>query len=340
MRAIAQPAAACHDSGMKPRIGEQLLYLSNADVAACGVTADEMNASLEAMFRAKAEKRAWMQPKMLIARPGGTSFCAKGGVLSEPDYGAVKWFGYFPGNDRFGRPDFLPLIILNEGESGMPVAVMHGTWISGLRTGSLTAVAAKYMARPDVKSVGFVACGLQARSNFAALMAVLPLKRAVLYSRRRATADAFAAEVRAAGVEAAVVERPIEAVEGLDIVVSSVPHGMPENPLLDATWVSPGAFVSMVELGYAWRRESMTVFDRVVTDDVEQSAPGGAEQLNYQGAYAGEIADLVSGRIGGRLAANERNALVFSGIGLADAAPAAVVYEKAVAKELGTILPL
>lgn len=325
---------------MTPRIGEQLLYLSKADVAACGLTAAEMNAALEAMFRAKAEGRAWMKPKMQIARPDGASFSAKGGVLSEPGYGAVKWFGYFPGNRRFGRPDFLPLIILNEGESGMPVAVMDGTWISGLRTGSLTAVAAKYMARPGADSIGFVACGLQARSNFAALMAVFPLKRAVLYSRRRATAESFAAEVRAAGVEAVVTERPVEAVEGLDIVVSSVPHAAPENPFLDAAWVSPGSFVSMVALGYAWKRDSLTALDRVVTDDVEQSAPGGSEHLNYPGAYAGEIADLVSGRVKGRLAAGERNALVFSGIGLADAAPAAAIYEKALARGIGTILPL
>jgi len=325
---------------MGPRLAEQILYLSKADVAACGVTAGEMNAAIEAVFRAKAEKRAWMQPKMLIAPPGGASFCAKGGVVSGPGYGAVKWFGYFPGNERFGRPDFLPMIILNEGESGMPVAIMDGTWISAFRTGSLTAVAAKFMARPDARSVGFVACGLQARSNFAALMEVFPLERAVLYSRRRATAEAFATEVRARGVAVRVVEQPIEAVQGLDIVVSSVPHGAPENPVLDAAWVTPGSFVAMVELGYAWKRESMAAFDRVVTDDVEQSAPGGTEQLNYRGAYAGEIADLVSGRLAGRQSAEERNALVFSGIGLADTASAVAIYEKAVAKGLGTILPL
>ena len=165
---------------MGPRLGEQILYLSRADVASCGVSPGEMNVAMEAMFRAKAEGRAWMQPKMLIARPDGQSFCAKGGVMSRPDYGAVKWFGYFTGNEHFGRPDFLPLIILNEGESGMPIAIMDGTWISAFRTGSLTAVTAKYMARPDADSVGFVACGLQARSNFAALMASFRLRRAVL----------------------------------------------------------------------------------------------------------------------------------------------------------------
>ena len=155
------------------------------------------------------------------------------------------------------------------------------------------------------------------------------------YSRRRTTAEAFAAEVRRCGVEASVVERPQEAVTGVDIVVSSVPHGASENPILDAAWVSQGTFVSMVELGYAWKRASLAAFDRVV-----QSAPGGKEQLNYVGAYAGEIADLVSGRIPWRASSDERSALVFSGIGLADTAAAVVLYEAAVAKQIGTLLPL
>jgi len=325
---------------MAPETGKQILYLSRADVAALELSAAEINAAMEAMFRAKSAGRAWMQPKMAIARPGGTNFTAKGGIVSDPDYGALKWFGYFPGNERFGRPDFLPLIILNEGESGMPVAVMDGVWISAYRTGALTAVAAKYMARPESRSVGLVACGTQARSNFLALLATFPIERAVLYSRRIATTEAFAREVRAHGVEATVVTEPRLAVQNLDIVVSSVPHAAPENPFLDVSWTSPGTFVSMVELGYSWRAETFHAYDRVVTDDVEQSKPGGPEQLNYRGAFAGEIADLVSGRIPGRMSASERSGLVFSGIGLADTAAATIVYEKALALKVGTVLPL
>jgi ornithine cyclodeaminase/alanine dehydrogenase len=325
---------------MAPKIAKEILYLSRADVAALGLSAAELNAAMEAMFRAKSTGQAWMQPKMAIPRPGGTNFTAKGGIVSDPDYGAVKWFGYFPGNERFARPDFLPLIILNEGGSGMPVAVMDGVWISAYRTGALTAVTAKYMARAESRSVGFVACGTQARSNFLALLATFPLKRAVLFSRRVATAEAFASEVRAHGLDVAVVTEPRMAVQDLDIVVSSVPHAAPENPFLEASWVSPGTFVSMVELGYSWRADTFDAFDRVVTDDVEQSKPGGPEQLNYRGSFAGEIADLVSGRIPGRMSASERSGLVFSGIGLADVAAAAIVYEKALALKIGTVLPL
>src|SRR5262249_43578113 len=113
-----------------PRIGREMLYLSRADVAGLGVGAARMNEAMAAVLRAKAEGRAWSEPKMAIMRPDGASFRAKGGILATPDYGAVKWFGYFAGNERAGLPDFLPLIVLNEAKTGMPVAVMDGVVIS------------------------------------------------------------------------------------------------------------------------------------------------------------------------------------------------------------------
>jgi ornithine cyclodeaminase/alanine dehydrogenase len=126
----------------------------------------------------------------------------------------------------------------------------------------------------------------------------------------------------------------------MDIVVTSVPHKSVGDLVLDASWLSPGAFVAMVELGYAWSRTSLSALARVVTDDIEQNGPNGTEKLNYQGAFAGELADLVAGTIKGRETADERNAFIFSGVGLADTLPAALVYERAVATGRGTVLPL
>jgi ornithine cyclodeaminase/alanine dehydrogenase-like protein (mu-crystallin family) len=322
------------------RIGHEVLYLSREDVAAAGVTAAEMNDALAAAFRAKAEGRAWTPPKMAMFRPDGASFRAKGGVVSGPDYGAVKWFGYFPGNERAGLPDFAPLILLNEGATGMPIAIMDGVVISAQRTGSLTAVAARHMARRDAASAAFIACGSQARSNLAALQAEFPLKRVVAYSRRAATAKAFAAEAEARGLTAEVATDPNEAIGQVDIVVSSVPHAAPDNGFLDAARLSPGTFVSMVDLGYSWIAATFGALDRVFTDDIAESGPGGSETLAYGGAYAGDLADLAAEKIPGRLSRDELNALVFAGSGLADVAAAVVVYERAVAKGIGRILPL
>jgi ornithine cyclodeaminase/alanine dehydrogenase-like protein (mu-crystallin family) len=96
----------------------------------------------------------------------------------------------------------------------------------------------------------------------------------------------------------------------------------------------------MVDLGYSWRRESLAVFTRVVTDDVEQSGPSGSEKLNYLGGFAGELSELVAGTLAGRASAAERNAFIFSGVGLADTLPAALVYERAMAAGKGRVLGL
>lgn len=323
---------------MAPRLGREILYLSSADVAEAGVTAAQMNDAVAAVFRAKVAGQAWTQPKMAIFRPDGASFRAKGGASSQ--YGVVKWFGYFPGNERAHLPDFVPLILLNEGDTGMPVAIMDGVVITGLRTAALSAVAARHMARKNASSVAFIACGTQARTNLDALQGEFPLKRVVAYSRRTATAETFADMARARGLAAEVVTDPNRAIAGVDIVISSVPHAMASGGFLDARGVSRGTFVAMVDIGYSWIRDTIRELDRVFTDDIADAKPGGAEKLNYDGAYVGDLAELISGKVAGRLSTEERNAFIFAGSGLADVGAAVAVYERAVAKGIGRVLPL
>jgi ornithine cyclodeaminase/alanine dehydrogenase len=222
----------------------------------------------------------------------------------------------------------------------MPVAILDGVVISAQRTAALTAVAARYMARKDASSVAFLACGSQARSHLEALKAEFPLQRIVAYSRRATTAKAFAGFAEERGLKAEVAADPNQAIGAVDMVVSSVPHAATGGALLDARRLAPGTFVSMVDLGYSWVASSFGALDRVFTDDIADSGPGGSEKLGYAGAYAGDLAGLVAGKVSGRLSPRERNAFVFAGSGLADVAAAVTVYERAVAKGIGRMLPL
>ncbi len=202
------------------------------------------------------------------------------------------------------------------------------------------ALAARYMARPESKRAGFIAAGSQARGNFDALMPIFKLSEVVCYSRTLKSAEAFAAHAAAQGVKARATTNPREAVEGMDIVVSTVPHKSVGDLEIDGNWLAPGAYVAMVDLGYTFKRGTLSVIERFVTDDVEQSGPNGTERMVTQGPFAGELADLIAGKIKGRERAQERNAFIFSGVGLADTLPAALVYERAVAAGKGTVLPL
>ncbi|MFO0996326.1 MAG: ornithine cyclodeaminase family protein [Alphaproteobacteria bacterium] len=320
-------------------IGKQLLYLSKADVAGLGVTAKEMNDAIEAMFRAKALGKTTMRPKLAMY-PMGRMFLAKAGVMHEPPYAAVKWLGYVKGNEVRGLPDFYPLIVLNEAETGLPVCVMDGTWLTGLRTASFSAVAAKCLAKKNARSIGFVACGLQARTNLETLRVDFPIERVVAYSRREATAQKFAEEVRAEGLDAKVVTDPRAAVEGLDIVVTSVPEKEGFKSFLDCGWLSPGSFVSMVDVGRSWHAESIGKLDKMVCDDLEQSGPGSPERTNFTGPFHAEIGEMLIGKKPGRESERERNGLIFSGMGLGDVAAGLLVYEKAQARGAGHVLPL
>lgn len=318
------------------KIGVEILYLSNADVEACGLGLAEIEAAVEAVFAAKAAGRALMKPKLALHAPERALFLASPGVLDAPAYGGVKWLGVADNRDR-GLPHIAGLVVLNEAETGMPVAVMDARWITGVRTAAITAVAARRLARPDSASIAFVACGLQARTHLRALRLHFPLTRLRALSRRLSTAEAFAEEARAQGLDAEAVEEPRQAIAGMDIVVTSTPVTPPAAPFLDAAWLAPGSFTSMVDGGRPWLPAALPALDRFVTDDIDQA---GTENLARPKPYDGEVADLVSGALPGRKSPEERNALVFAGLGLADVAVGAAVYERAVEKGIGRALPL
>lgn len=324
---------------MDRSVPDGILYLSRADVEACAVTPAALEEGLRQAFLRRAAGRAWSHAKVTIGAGGRNIFRGKGGAMDEPAYGAFKWFGYFPENSRVGLPDFMPTILLSEAGTGQLVAIMDGIWISEIRTALISLIAARLMARPDSRRIGFLACGAQARSHLAVFSQALPLTEVVAYSRRTETAEAFAAVARGQGLEARAVSDPREAIAGCDIVVSSIPHGAAATGQLDAGWVEPGTFVASVDLGFGWRRDSLAAFDRTVTDDHQQSTTGPGGTLNYDGPFFAELCELVAGNKPGRESPAERNALIFSGTGLADLAAAMIIYEAALAKGLGTLLP-
>lgn len=322
---------------MEIQVGKQILYLSKADVVSLGITAKQMNDAIEAMFRAKAEGKTTMRPKLAMY-PGNKMFLAKAGVM-EP-FAAVKWLGYVKGNAANGFPDFNPMVMLNETVTGLPVCFMDGNWLSGTRTASFSAVAAKLLAKKDSRSLGFVACGLQARTHLAALVAEFPIERIVAYSRNPATAEKFAAEAKARGLKAETTTDPRKAVEGQDIVISSVPEKEGFKSFLDCAWLSPGSFVTMVDVGRSWHHDSIKTLDKMVCDDLEQSGPNSPEKTNYAGPFHAEIGEMLVGRKPGRESAQERNGLIFSGMGLGDVAASSLIYEQALKKNIGHVLPL
>src|SRR5271166_2637595 len=165
------------NSQTNSRLGQQLLYLSYADVAAAGPGMAEIITALEHMFREKGDGRVEMPPKIGIHTMPDAFLHAMPAAIPSQKAAGMKWVGGYPDNSKRGLPYITGLLVLNDPETGVPVALMDCTWITAQRTGAATAVAAKYLARPESSAVGILGCGVQGRSNLEALKISFPLKK-------------------------------------------------------------------------------------------------------------------------------------------------------------------
>ena len=151
----------------------QLLYLSQAEVIDVGLTMAEIIESMEIMFRAKGEGHTEMPPKPGIHPGGGDSFLhAMPACIPDLKSAGIKWVSAFPGNPARGLPYISGLVIYNDFETGLPLAVMDCVWITAKRTGAASAISARHLARPESSVMGMLGCGVQGRSNLEALACV------------------------------------------------------------------------------------------------------------------------------------------------------------------------
>ena len=158
----------------EPRIvTRQLLYLSQSDVISLGLTMPEIIDTVEAAFREKGHGDVEMPPKPGIHTRADAFIHAMPAYIKKTRAAGVKWIAGYPENTARGLPYISGLLILNDPDTGLPLAVMDAAWITAMRTAAATAVAAKYLSRPDVKSLAILGCGVQGKSNTDALMSVL-----------------------------------------------------------------------------------------------------------------------------------------------------------------------
>ncbi len=295
---------------------------------------------MQAAFRALGTGGADSVPKTGFRISPSNFFHAMPARYDAAGTVGIKWVGTAD-NSASGLPHINSIIVLSDSKTAVIQAVMDGTAITAIRPAAVSLVAARHLARKDSRRIGFIACGTQALAHLDALATEFPIKDLSCYSRRATTADAFAAKARARGFTATVVTDPRGAVEGQDIVVSSAPRGSFPAPFLDPAWVSPGAFVTAVDLARSWKCGAMRELDLVATDNREQSEEESRQPgvLPYRGTYDADLVELAAGKHPGRTTAAERAILIHPGLGLGDVAVAALALELATAKGLGIVLP-
>ena len=144
-----------------------------------GLTTEDAISVVENVFREHGLGRIENPPKPGIHPHPDAFIHAMPGYLSEKKAAGLKWVSCFSSNARHDIPAVTGLLVLNDVETGQPLALMDCRWITAVRTGCASAVAAKFLARRGAEVVGIVGAGIQGRYNLPALKEVLPAIRAV-----------------------------------------------------------------------------------------------------------------------------------------------------------------
>jgi ornithine cyclodeaminase/alanine dehydrogenase len=303
-------------------------HLTHEGLNALGITAVEAVESIERLIHARGEGRMWNAPKSALLLPDGRFTMATLAVGTDPPLVAMKSLLLNPRNPERGQPLMNSVVVLLDGETGRPVATVDGNWVTAVRTAALSGVAARRLARKDAAVAAFIGCGVQARSHLQTFAELFPLREIRALGRGRANQEALCQQAEAIGLAGGVSGSAREAVDGADLIVSSVGFSPGQQPFVDPRWLAPGAFATLTDLAMPWIAEGMAAFDRIVIDDLEQekTMPQPMVPLDL---VAGDVTALVNGEIEGRRSDDERTAFVFRGLALADLAVAGLALLRA-----------
>jgi alanine dehydrogenase len=328
-----------------------LRFLSGPDVDELGIGPDEVIAAVEAVVGAHGRGETVFEPRThLVPDNGGAGHfnVLRGhvGTLGEHGLSGIKVVGDFVNNYAYGLPSELALMTVYDPATGVPLAIMDATLITEVRTGAMTAVGARYLARPDSRILGHVGARGTAFANVTMLDRLFPLEEIRVTSRRPASREAFAERLReVTGTPVRAVATADEAYDGADILVEASRLETPQ-PLLRTEMVKPGAFVVPYGTISAVELDLLDVMDKVVVDDWRESQSGrfGAlrahvdtGRLTEQTLYA-QIGDIVSGRTPGRERPDERILFWHRGLSILDVALAHLILTRAEAAGAGTML--
>ncbi|MBW2130958.1 MAG: ornithine cyclodeaminase family protein [Deltaproteobacteria bacterium] len=322
-----------------------LLYLSRNDVESLGLEMAEIIDVVEKGFFELGHGRVEMPPKPGI-HPGEK---ANAFIHAMPAYipalesAGIKWVSGYPDNPEKGLPYITGLLIFNDVDTGIPRAVMDCTWITAMRTAAASAISARFLARPESETVGVLACGVQGHRNLEAMSVCFPIKRVKAFDVRPEQSRRLAqfAEMTL-GLEVKIVSNPKEAVVGCDIIVTSGPILKTPHATIQSGWMAAGAFASLVDFDSYWSREALGQADKWTTDHLGQYTYYKEVMGFFQNCppvYA-DLGELVTGKKPGRETAEERTFAANLGLAVDDMAVAPLVYQRAMEKGIGTLLPL
>ncbi len=325
----------------------EILFLSGGDVEDLALSDDEVLDAVEAVVLAQGRDQVALDPRVQhVPDPEVDGhFNVLRATVSSLDATGVKVVGDFVENYRVGLPSELALMTLYDPRTGVPRAIVDATEITERRTGALTALGARVLARPSSTVLAHIGARGTAWSNVVMLDRIFDFDEIRVTSKRPESRASFGRDLEATlGKPVRVLETIEETVVGADIVVEATRLVEPE-PLLRTAWLDacnllvPYGTMSALEL------DLLDIMDKVVVDDWAQCAQDDAfgalrphvrAGLLTEGTLHGELGDVLAGTRPGRERDDERILFWHRGLATTDVAIAQLLVERAQQRGVGT----
>lgn len=325
--------------------GKQLLYLSQQDVAEVGLSMSEIMEAVEGALQEKGRGHVQMPPKPGLHTNGDAFIHAMPAYIPAVRSAGIKWVSGYPDNPtRHDLPYITGLLVLNCPETGVPLAIMDCIWITAKRTGAVSGVAAKYLARKGSEVLAILATGAQARTQLEALALAVPtLREARCYDVRPNVLEQFISDMQPAvpNLKLAAADGPEAAVRGADIVVTAGPILKHPRPSVKAEWLKDGVLGLPIDFDSMWTGGALQDASKYYVDDIGQY-----EYYQMQGYFGqaprvlGDLGDITTRKVPLRESDSEKIISMNLGLALEDMATAIRIYQKALERGMGKVLPL
>ena len=328
-----------------------LRFVSGPDVDALGLTPADVVAAAGDVVAAHGRGETVFEPRThLVPDNGGRGHfnVLRGHVSTLGDHGVsgVKVVGDFVANYELGLPSELALLTLYDPWTGVPQAIVDATLITEVRTGAMTAVGARHLARPDARVLGHVGARGTAHSNVVMLDAMFDLTEIRVTSRRPESREAFADRLREELDTPVVVTGSVaETFYGADIAVEATRLTAPAS-LVTPDLLAPGSLLIPYGTVSALDPDLLDVVDKVVVDDWREAQAGEfgalrphlrAGRLTRDTLHA-EIGEVLTGQRPGREDDAERILFWHRGLSILDVAVGQLILERAEQADLGTMV--
>jgi len=326
-----------------------IVYLNGPDIARLALTELEILDAVEQGLAAQGRRQVVIEPRVHLVPEDSAigHFNVLRGVVHPLGLAGVKVVGDFVHNHEIGLPSEIAMLTLFDPATGVPLAILNATSITDIRTGAMTALGAKYLARKDSKILGHVGARGTSYWNIRLLDHYFDFDEIRVHSKRVQSRKALAARLsKDLGKAVTAVEDWETCVRGADIVVEATRLETPQ-PLLKTAWIKRGALVIPYGTMSAVELSLTDIMDKVVVDDWGQCRKGlpfGAlrqhvdqDRITEENLHA-ELGQIVAKQRPGRESDDETILFWHRGLSLSDIALGSVMLDKAGEMSIGQTL--